>query len=221
MVSIYARQSQYDAIFKNQATVHFFSPRFLGIKSFGIALPVNALGFYLENIEQFPAMPDEELVIRLQQDHNETFSESGLGTDGEFEVQSETKREKFEFTRRVYPHSPQFQKWVLNAYKKTCCVCDRQLGIIEAAHIIPHSREGSTNDVTIGLALCVEHHRLYDQALLLLGRDQTLIFNEKRAEFLRFTNQQKGLDEIKAWHKIRRSRISGAPPKKGASRTRP
>lgn len=60
----------------------------------------------------------------------------------------------------------------LDAYKKTCCVCRRQLGLVQAAHIIPHSEPDSPNTVQNGLAMCIEHHRLYDDSLLLPGPGQ-------------------------------------------------
>ena len=87
---------------------------------------------------------------------------------------------------------------VLDAYLHTCCVCDRQLGIIQAAHIIPHSEFDSPNDVQNGLAMCVEHHLLYDDALLLPGPDRKLIINNSRVDYLKNTNQEKGLDKIEA-----------------------
>ncbi len=86
----------------------------------------------------------------------------------------------------------------MDAYGQTCCICNRQLGLVQAAHIIPHSEENSPNSVQNGLALCIEHHRLYDDALLLPGPDQQLIFNKERAEYLEQTNQNKGLDGIEA-----------------------
>lgn len=199
-VSVYARQSQYEAVFENHAAIHAFRPKYLGEDSFAIALPANALGFYLENIGRFHDLSNEDTIVRLMKELNEAFTDAGFGKRDEIDVQDDGRQERFEYTRKAYPRDPRFKKRVLDAYTRTCCVCDRQLGIIEAAHIIPHSVEGSPNDVTNGLALCVEHHRLYDQALLLPGPDKKLIFNPDRAEYLRQTNRQKGLDGIEAKH---------------------
>jgi len=203
VVSVYARQSQLIGVNANQAAVHSFKAKFLDETSFAIALPVSALGFYLENIEHFHRLPTEDAIIGLIGSHTLTFSDTGLGTRGEFDVgefdvEDDGQREKFTYERKAYPRDPRFKKWVLDAYMQTCCVCDRQLGIIQAAHIIPHSEEDSPNSVQNGLALCIEHHRLYDDALLLPGPGQILVFNRDRAEYLKQTAQEKGLDNIEA-----------------------
>ena len=134
------------------------------------------------------------------QEHSETFADAGFGSGGEINVEEDGKREKFEFTRTAYPRDPRFKKWVLDAYDQACCICDRQLGIVEAAHIIPHSADGSPNDITNGLALCIEHHRLYDRALLLPGPKRKLVVNPDRAEYLKQTDQAKGIDQILNMH---------------------
>lgn len=198
IVSVYARQSQLAGVKENQAAVHEFQAKLLNERSFAIALPSEALGFYLENVEHFHRLPTEASIIRLLGEHSPTFSENGFGTGGDFEVEEGGQREKFTYERKAYPRDPRFQKWVMEAYVQTCCICDRQLGLVQAAHIIPHSEEDSPNNVQNGLALCIEHHRLYDDALLLPAPGQQLFFNRERAEYLVQTNQNKGLDEIEA-----------------------
>lgn len=196
--SVYARRSHAQGALENFGAARAINARNLGEITFAIALPATALGFYLENIENFHALPNEEAIIELMRDHVETFTPTGIGESGEIIVEDENRRERFEFTRTAYPRDPRFKKWVLDAYSQTCCICGRQLGLVEAAHIIPHSSEGSLNEVRNGLAMCVEHHRLYDHALLLPGPDQRLVFNGERAEYLRQTNQQIGLEEVEA-----------------------
>jgi putative restriction endonuclease len=198
VVSVYARQSQLEGVAEHQAAVHSFRARFLEETSFAIALSSNALGFYLENIEHFHRLKTEDSVVQLMGGHSLTFNDAGLGTGGEFDVGDDEQREKFTYERKAYPRDPRFKKWIMDAYEQTCCVCNRQLGLIQAAHIIPHSIEDSPNTVQNGLAMCIEHHRLYDDALLLPGPDQRLVFNDERAEYLRQTNQDRGLDGIAA-----------------------
>ena len=43
-------------------------------------------------------------------------------------------------------------------------MCGIQLGLIDAAHIIPHSNEKGTDDLDNGISLCPLHHRAYDRA---------------------------------------------------------
>lgn len=198
VVSVYARQSQLEGVAANQAAVHSFRAKFLAEISFAIALPSNALGFYLENTEHFHRLPTEDSVVQLMDGNSLTFNEAGLGTGGDFDVGDDEQRAKFTYERKAYPRDPRFKKWIMEAYEQTCCVCNRQLGLVQAAHIIPHSEEGSPNTVQNGLAMCIEHHRLYDDALLLPGPDQQLVFNDERAEYLKQTNQDRGLDGIAA-----------------------
>lgn len=199
IVSVYARQSQLEGVEANQAAVHRFQARFLDETSFAIALPSSALGFYLENIEHFHRMPTEASIQQLIANHMDTFDETGLGGAGEFDVADGGVRERFTYERKAFPRDPRFTKAVLGAYERSCCICNRQLGLVQAAHIIPHSEQDSPNTVQNGLALCIEHHRLYDDALLLPGPGRVLVFNEERAAFLRGTGQGRGLDEIQSF----------------------
>jgi putative restriction endonuclease len=198
MVSIYARQSQEKSTETNQASIHRFDAKLLGEESFAIALPSTALGFYLENLEHFHRLPNEAAIVDLMQEHIGAFVDVGMGQTETFEFEEAGQREKFTFSRRAYPRDPKFKKAVLDAYEQTCCICDRQLALVQAAHIIPHADDDSPNTVNNGLALCIEHHRLYDDALLLPGPGRRLVFNTDRANFLKQTNQHKGLDAIEA-----------------------
>jgi putative restriction endonuclease len=59
-----------------------------------------------------------------------------------------------------------FRLRVLAAYGRACAVCGMQLGLVEAAHILPVPAEGSTDDTSNGVALCPTHHEAYDAALI-------------------------------------------------------
>ncbi len=200
VVSVYARKSQEDGVAKQSAAVHQFYAQHLRETSFAIALPSNALGFYLENISHFHGIRSEGSIQSLIHNHSEVLADNIKGISGGFDVEQGEVRERFTFTRKAYPRDPVFKKEVLAAYDRTCCICNRQLAIVQAAHIIPHSAPECKNTVTNGLALCIEHHRLYDDALLLPGPNRRLVFNDERAEYLRQTNQARGLDEIAAQH---------------------
>ena len=104
--------------------------------------------------------------------YKQILSESWIDKSGGFDFDKDGKREKFAFVRTSYPRDPVFKYQVMKAYGHACCVCGRQLGLVQAAHIIPHSIPESPNNVNNGLALCVEHHNLYDDGLLLPGPDK-------------------------------------------------
>ncbi len=196
VVSVYARRSQQRTVTDSQAAVHQFRSRFLTRPSFAIALPASALGFYLENIDGFHSLSSKDAIVNLVNSETSAFAHGQIGRSDILIIKDGLQRHKFEYTRKAYPRDPKFTESVLAAYQHTCCVCGRQLGIVQAAHIIPHSEPDSPNTVQNGLALCVEHHRLYDDALLLPGPHSRLTLNRGRAEYLRLTNQGKGLESI-------------------------
>ena len=51
-----------------------------------------------------------------------------------------------------------FNARVMKAYGGMCAVCGLQLGLIEAAHIVPMAWAGSTDLTRNGIALCRNHH---------------------------------------------------------------
>ena len=205
VVSVYARQSQAEAALNNYSAVHEFTSGYLHETIFTIALQSQELGFYLENIESFHRLSSAKNIDQMMGKYMQTLSESYTDKSGEFNFGEDEKREKFAFARTSYPRDPIFRYQVMNAYGHACCVCGRQLGLVQAAHIIPHSIRESPNKVNNGLALCVEHHNLYDDGLLLPGPDKKLIFNSARANYLIATKQDKGLEEIAELHNCKYS----------------
>ncbi len=128
VVSVYARQSQKVGAELNQAAVHQFNARLLGETSFAIALPASALGLYLENIEHFHRLDSLEAIQQVLGNAPSATSNAGFGEAGEVHFQVGEHRERFIYTRQAYPRDPRFAQQVLEAYKRTCCVCSRQLG---------------------------------------------------------------------------------------------
>ena len=194
-VSVYARQSQLEVVKTSNVAAHRFEAKLLKEFSLAIALPLDALGVYLENLDQFHRLSSEENLQRAIKE-TDAFNETGLGKPGEFEVSVGTRKEKFTYNRTMFPRDPKFRETVLSAYDNTCCICGKQLKLVQAAHIIPHSHPDCLNSVQNGLAMCVEHHILYDKALLLPGPDRQLVFNEERAKYLQQIGQGRGLDDI-------------------------
>ena len=59
-----------------------------------------------------------------------------------------------------------FRAIVVEAYSGVCAMCGIGLGIVEGAHIYPASAPGSADTVANGLALCPNHHALFDRRLI-------------------------------------------------------
>ena len=200
VVSVYARQSQAKAAVNNFSAVHEFTPGYLKKTIFTIALQSQTLGFYLENIESFHSLSSAKNIDQMMGKFKQILSESWIGKSDDVDFGENGERRKFSFVRKSYPRDPIFRCQVMDAYEHACCVCGRQLGLVQAAHIIPHSVLGSPTSVNNGLALCVEHHHLYDDGLLLPGPDNKLMFNSNRADYLVATKQGKGLEKIAELH---------------------
>ena len=75
-------------------------------------------------------------------------------------------RRKIRLTRTQYSRSPKFRQEVLGAYGHKCAMCEIQLDLVDAAHIVPHAHPKGSDTVGNGLALCVLHHRSFDTGLL-------------------------------------------------------
>lgn len=97
-----------------------------------------------------------------------------------------------------------FSKRVLDSYGHKCAVCEIQLTVLEGAHIIPvHDPKGS-DEVWNGLALCCNHHRLYDRRIMLIDRDAFVRANEETLEVLRELRRLGGYDLAIGIHRDRR-----------------
>ncbi len=89
-----------------------------------------------------------------------------------------------------------FRKRVLTAYNFRCAVCGIQLRLVDAAHIVPVHHEKSTDETRNGLGLCALHHRAYDQALISIGEDYSVLLNKTQTSDLKKENLDGGLDEF-------------------------
>lgn len=196
VVSVYGRASQRLICETGASAVHKFKAQLLHEESFAIGLPSSAFGLYIENTSVFHALHSGDAIQDALQRYDAAYTPDVESGADQIEIEDSGTRQKLAYQRKVYPRDPSFRREVLDAYSDRCCICGRSLGLVEAAHIIPHAEPGSPNSIENGLALCVEHHRLYDQALLLPAPDRELIFNEDRATYLRYMGQEAGLDKI-------------------------
>ena len=159
---------------------------------FVVAMHSDMLPFYFENAENLHSMDNEEEIISAMKHYTILDLDSARLSKGGDLLKIPTKY-WVECNRR----NPEFRKKVLETYNHACCICGKKLGIVEAAHIIPHSIDSENNCVTNGLALCVEHHVLYDKAILMPGPDYKLVFNNVRAKELRKAGLGAGLSKIR------------------------
>lgn len=78
-----------------------------------------------------------------------------------------------------------FRDRVLDAYGHQCAVCQIQLDLIEAAHIVPVDVPGSTDYTDNGIALCALHHKAYDAGIIRVDANYRVTVNRSRVNRLR------------------------------------
>lgn len=90
-----------------------------------------------------------------------------------------------------------FRRRVLTAYGNKCAICGIQLNLVEAAHIIPVTHESSNDETRNGLALCSLHHKAFDQTLLTVIEDYSVILNQR---LLRELDENSLIDGFHLFH---------------------
>ncbi|MYD91589.1 MAG: HNH endonuclease [Caldilineaceae bacterium SB0662_bin_9] len=83
-----------------------------------------------------------------------------------------------------YSRSAKFRRQVMSAYGNRCAVTGMQLRLVDAAHILPVTSDGSSDHVTNGIALAPTFHRAYDTCLIYLDENFVMKLNEEKIEEL-------------------------------------
>ncbi|MFZ4380991.1 MAG: HNH endonuclease [Sandarakinorhabdus sp.] len=78
-----------------------------------------------------------------------------------------------------------FRKRVLTTYGHKCAVCDIDLDLLDAAHIVPVNAPGSTDETKNGISLCKNHHRALDDILITVGPDYRIAVSEHKIKDLK------------------------------------
>lgn len=71
-----------------------------------------------------------------------------------------------------------FREIIFRIYNGKCALCNLQLRLTEAAHIIPVNDDG-LDEITNGILLCRNHHKAYDSGLLGINKEYKVIINRK------------------------------------------
>lgn len=196
--SVYVSRTHWQTVLRDNAALEERRANNLRRMTRKISLGQDLAGTYLENIGIFHAFAGEQELVRAVDQVGPAATTESFGGTAEQEVIVAGQRRTITATRTSYVRDPRFRERVLQAYGGSCCVCGKQLGLVQAAHIIPHCDPTCVEDVTNGLALCIEHHKLYDDALLLPSAGQRFHLNEFRVEHLRNIGQDSGIDAVRA-----------------------
>jgi len=87
---------------------------------------------------------------------------------------------------------------VIIAYDRKCAVTGLQLKLVDAAHILPVGAEGSSDDVSNGIALSPTYHRAYDQGLIYLSDNLEMRINPTKERELVRLRLHGGLQDFKS-----------------------
>jgi len=190
--SIYSRFSALNEAADIGHSTHTFRSPLLGRNTFCLNFAADKIGIVLSSIDQIwgsdvSALPDIfQTTGNYHNDRNEPYSQQG----------DEQQRRRVSVTSQRYNRDPRFKSEVLSAYDRKCAVCSIQLGIIEAAHIIPHSHENGSDDIQNGLALCPNHHTMFDSGLIGISETHRVLVNWKRVDYLRQIQLATGTDDL-------------------------
>ena len=157
-----------------------------------IIMPPSALGPYLDNIEAFHSISKKDTVIEAL-----TYAMNCSPEDPpEYDYAESGKKMQLVFKGTLLKsRDAKFRRNVMHAYDSACCICELQFAT-EAAHIIPHRSQDTHQSVQNGLALCPNHHKMYDRQLLTIDSEYRILINHDMINELHSEGLAGGLDEV-------------------------
>ncbi len=91
-----------------------------------------------------------------------------------------------------------FRQIVLQAYDYRCAVSRTQLGLVQAAHIVPVENPESVDSIQNGIALSPNYHIAYDTGLIFLDEDYSMRLNDRKARELEEHGWTAGMESFAA-----------------------
>lgn len=99
-------------------------------------------------------------------------------------------------TMSIKVRERKFQKNVWTIYHHgRCTICGLQANLTEAAHIIPVSERG-TDEIVNGIQMCRNHHKAFDNGLIAVSPNFTILLNSTLAEKLVASGQGNELENF-------------------------
>lgn len=138
--------------------------------------------FFMEYAKNLSTFHDARLganEIKLLQ---QAMSLENLVAEIGQQIPQERQKVLREINRSVRDSS--FRRRVLSVYNYTCAFCGVQLNLVDAAHILPVSIQGSTDETHNGIALCALHHRAYDASLITFDESYRIKYNKTQVNDL-------------------------------------
>ncbi len=169
--------------FLRKALINGFSPCNKGKNEIAIAFRPDFFVDYVQSLEQLHSFGTSAKDFKVL----EEVSDHPIEPNTELIQQVSKQRQIAVIQLRKKLRDASFKARVLNAYGNKCAFSGLQLKLVDAAHILPVSFDGSTDDTSNGIALSALYHRAYDRGLV--------TFNEKYQTIVN-TSEMKKLKEI-------------------------
>ena len=195
--------------------------RAFSTKSPSIQIPLTALYEALQNGFSFARKGNDEVAIGVRPDQFLTYVQNaptlhmqGADTDmsrllsqaaelTEIDIEEleslSHERQRIVSTVSRLSRDANFRRKVLNAYERRCSVTRIQLGLVDAAHILPVGIDGSTDDVSNGIPLSPTYHRAYDKGLIFLDEALVMRLNEAKVQELDALKLTGGIEDFSAY----------------------
>lgn len=186
-----------------------------------IQIPITTLYDALQNGLSFYRKGNDEVGIGVRPDQLLTYVQNALllhrqGADSDVsrllsqaaeleEIDIEELESLSHERRRIVStvsrlsRDANFRRKVLNAYERRCSVMRIQLGLVDAAHILPVGIDGSTDDVNNGISLSPTYHRAYDKGLIFLDESLVMRINAERISELENQGLTCGIDDFSVY----------------------
>lgn len=89
-----------------------------------------------------------------------------IDASGLLEIAGNTSQERVRRASSALVRQRQLGAQIVKAYEGLCAMCGLNLGLVEGAHIYPVSAPQSPDEIWNGIALCRNHHSVFDQHLV-------------------------------------------------------
>ncbi len=119
-------------------------------------------------------------------------------TNAQIEAVPNAQRREIIRTITTKYRERKFRGAILGAYKHQCAFCRVQLSLLDAAHILPVSAPGSTDEIVNGVALCKLHHFAYDGNLVSFDTRYRIAVSRTRVAELEAASRHGGLAKFEA-----------------------
>lgn len=117
-------------------------------------------------------------------------------TDEDIKDYASRIRTRIATTRLSRDHS--FGRLVRAQFSDACAVCETQLDVVEGAHIISVNEEGSEDEAWNGIALCRNHHKLFDTRVLTITPKLEVKIDIAIVQYLRDQDRAAGFETLLA-----------------------